>query len=202
MLYLVMGSIGAIIGWGTNYVAIWLLFRPWPPINIGPWKLQGLLPQRQPDIAVKIGQLIEGDLLATVDLSSLIADRSLYNNLSELLRNSIDAETEKLFPRFFPKSLHYRFSRYLHKRLDSKEERLLTVIIDNIKANVSQFHVSELIAERLKAFPLDELEKMVWELVGKELRYIEYAGGVLGAIAGVIQAIIISFAKGTLWPIK
>ena len=40
MLYIVMAAIGALIGWGTNMVAIWLLFHPYRPVRLGPWQLQ------------------------------------------------------------------------------------------------------------------------------------------------------------------
>ena len=62
MLYVIMGAMGALIGWGTNIVAIWLLFRPQRPIRLGSWQLQGLLPRRQADIAMNIGQAIEREL--------------------------------------------------------------------------------------------------------------------------------------------
>lgn len=43
-LLLIVG-IGAGIGWVTNYVAIKMLFRPYKEINLGLFKIQGLLPR-------------------------------------------------------------------------------------------------------------------------------------------------------------
>ena len=41
MLYIVMAAMGALIGWGTNMVAIWLLFHPYRPIRLGPRNCRG-----------------------------------------------------------------------------------------------------------------------------------------------------------------
>ncbi|MGI6129759.1 MAG: DUF445 family protein, partial [bacterium] len=58
--------------------------------------------------------------------------------------------------------------------------------------------ISTLVESRLNSFPLEELESLIWGLTGKELRYIEYTGGVLGAIIGLLQAAVLSFTKATL----
>src|SRR3989338_4570246 len=47
---------GAIIGWFTNYVAIKMLFRPYRPVNLLGYKLQGLIPKRRKEIAAGIAK--------------------------------------------------------------------------------------------------------------------------------------------------
>ncbi|WP_018131995.1 DUF445 family protein [Effusibacillus pohliae] len=63
---LVTTVIGAVIGFGTNLLAIVMLFRPWTE-----WRLfgvrvpltPGLIPKRQPEIADKLGEVVEQHLL-------------------------------------------------------------------------------------------------------------------------------------------
>ena len=53
---------GAVIGYGTNTLAVGMLFRPFKPIYIGKWKLPftpGLIPKEQARIADSLGELIE-----------------------------------------------------------------------------------------------------------------------------------------------
>ena len=58
---------GALIGYGTNALAVEMLFRPYAPKYIGKWKLPftpGLIPKEQGRIADSLGELIEKELFA------------------------------------------------------------------------------------------------------------------------------------------
>ena len=58
---------GALIGYGTNALAVEMLFRPYAPKYIGKWKLPftpGLIPKEQGRIANSLGELIEKELFA------------------------------------------------------------------------------------------------------------------------------------------
>lgn len=58
---------GALIGYGTNTLAVEMLFRPFEPKYIGNWKLPftpGLIPKEQGRIAESLGELIEKELFA------------------------------------------------------------------------------------------------------------------------------------------
>jgi len=62
----------AALGYGTNFIAIEMLFKPFEPdsrhwlryLTLGRWK-QGLVPSNKPQIAVEIGQQVEQKLLPT-----------------------------------------------------------------------------------------------------------------------------------------
>ena len=196
MLYVVMGAMGALIGWGTNIVAIWLRFRPRQPIRVGPWKLQGLLPRRQSDIAMNIGQAIERELFTAADLTAHLGNPDLRDNLSATLTTLTHRELDERLPKYLPQTLRQRLLQYLGGWVEREGEVLLDKVLANVATNLSQLHIGALIESRLNAFPLEELEALSWELAGKELRYIEYAGGILGGIIGLLQAAVLSWGKG------
>ena len=50
MKLVIMVIISAAIGWITNWVAIKMLFRPHNEINLGLFKIQGLIPKRRAEI--------------------------------------------------------------------------------------------------------------------------------------------------------
>ncbi|MBX6394592.1 MAG: DUF445 family protein [Alicyclobacillaceae bacterium] len=57
---------GALIGLVTNGLAIAMLFRPWRPWTIGPWRVPftpGLIPRRREEIARRLGDIVEEHLL-------------------------------------------------------------------------------------------------------------------------------------------
>ncbi len=58
---------GALIGYGTNALAVEMLFRPFSPKYIGNWQLPftpGLIPKEQGRIAESLGELIEKELFS------------------------------------------------------------------------------------------------------------------------------------------
>ncbi|MBK8801884.1 MAG: hypothetical protein IPN71_07480 [Fibrobacteres bacterium] len=38
--FLLPPIVGALIGWGTNWLALKMLFRPIVPFRLGPWSIQ------------------------------------------------------------------------------------------------------------------------------------------------------------------
>ncbi len=67
--------IGAIIGYGTNWIAIKMLFRPRKPIKIGKFTLPftpGIIPKRKEKLAKAIGQMVGNHLFTQKDIQELL----------------------------------------------------------------------------------------------------------------------------------
>ena len=82
--------VGAFIGWLTNYVAIKMLFRPRQPWRFLGLSLQGVMPKRQHDIAVKIGEVVEEDLLNSEDILNAINTEELRAHLAMVIEARLD----------------------------------------------------------------------------------------------------------------
>lgn len=195
MLYIVMAAMGALIGWGTNMVAIWLLFHPYRPVRLGPWQLQGLLPRRQADIARNVGQAIEKELLTATDLAEQMENPEICQQLLMMVSKLTEQEVVQRLPRYLPLPLRNYLVNYLTGWTNAKSRELVDKLIRSITTNLSQLDIGSLIQCRLNSLPLQELEALSWELAGRELRYIEYAGGVLGGVIGLLQAAVLSLGK-------
>lgn len=195
MLYIVMAAIGALIGWGTNMVAIWLLFHPYRPVRLGPWQLQGLLPRRQADIARNVGQAIEKELLTATDLAEQMENPEICQQLLMMVSKLTEQEVVQRLPRYLPLPLRNYLVNYLTGWTNARSRELVDKLIRSITTNLSQLDIGSLIQCRLNSLPLQELEALSWELAGRELRYIEYAGGVLGGVIGLLQAAVLSLGK-------
>lgn len=66
---------GAVIGYGTNTLAVEMLFRPFTPKYIGKWRLPftpGLIPKEQGRIADSLGELIEKELFSPEAVSEAL----------------------------------------------------------------------------------------------------------------------------------
>lgn len=73
MKVLVLTAVGAAIGFGTNLIAIVMLFRPWREWRVFGMRVPltpGLIPKRQPEIAQKLGAVVEEHLLTGEGVAS------------------------------------------------------------------------------------------------------------------------------------
>lgn len=87
--------IGAIIGYGTNWVAIKMLFRPLKPIKIGKFTLPftpGIIPKRKEKIANAIGKMVGNTLFTTNDMQKLLLEEELRDKVAESILKGIRQE--------------------------------------------------------------------------------------------------------------
>ena len=90
-LLLIVG-IGAGIGWVTNYVAIKMLFRPYKEINLGLFKIQGLLPKRKHEIGESIAEVIQTELVSLQEILKSLDGEKLEKEMSAVidLKGNVD----------------------------------------------------------------------------------------------------------------
>jgi len=87
---------GALAGGLTNTVAVWMLFHPYRPVRIGPFRLpflHGAIPKNQDRLAAAVGRTVGDRLLTEEDLARILSnqefreafDQRLVGFLQELL---------------------------------------------------------------------------------------------------------------------
>lgn len=89
---------GALIGYGTNYVAIKMLFRPRTAKYIGKFKIPftpGIIPSQRGRIAAAIGSAVNGSLLSGSDIHSLIMKSPVTDILLDSIMDKIDENRDR-----------------------------------------------------------------------------------------------------------
>ncbi|WP_408955829.1 DUF445 domain-containing protein [Natroniella sp. ANB-PHB2] len=186
--------IGAIIGWITNLLAIKLIFRPYEPVEIPVlgFKIQGLLPKRSTELAKKIGEIVEQELLPKEELEKELAGLEVKDDIKEKILEVVDKKAKERIPPFIPENLQTMIIDFLKKMvqedLDPEIDRFLEKIRDRM---INETDVAQLVESRVSSFEMEELEELVLKIAAKELKHIEVLGGVLGFIVGVGQALIV-----------
>lgn len=194
MKILILALIGALIGWTTNVIAIKLLFRPLQPINILGFKLQGVIPKRRDEIAVSIGETVEQELLSVDEIMDQLIEGTDKTEILNLLKVKIIQMTEGKLPSFIPSAFSGMITKYIEDVIDEKGESLLDEMAEAlVHKATSSISVSKMVEEKIGLLELDEIEKMIVKIAKKELKHIEYLGGVLGFMIGITQGIIIMF---------
>jgi uncharacterized membrane protein YheB (UPF0754 family) len=192
--------VGGLIGWLTNFLAIKMLFHPRQPRVIMGFLLQGVIPKRQRDLALKIGEVVEEELLHTEDILSAINTEELRAHLATVIEGRIDRFLrEKLFRGDFlyTKVLSREAVQRLKRALIAELVSLFPLEVEaTLKQFVEKVNIRKIVADRVEQFDFDRLESLVYRVARAELFWVEISGGVLGFLIGLLQVLFMWLMDG------
>lgn len=187
-----LAVIGAFIGWMTNVFAIKLLFRPLQPINILGFKLQGLIPKRKSDIAESIGETVEKELVSVEEIVDKMIEQTDKNVIIEEIRVRILSIVDQKMPMLIPPTMRNMIINYVNEAIDENAEGMMNEMSEKLVHHAAEkVSISLLIQEKIMEFPLEKLERIIMEIAKKELKHIEYLGGLIGFMIGILQGLIV-----------
>lgn len=192
---LILASIGGLIGYITNIIAIRLIFRPIKPIKIPliNKEIVGLIPKRKSEIATNIGMVIQEEFLSLEEILDNLVTEEDKQNVVEYIKVKVKLIINEKMS-LAPSSIKNLIQGYI---IDTVEEEVKSSIDDLsediiIKAN-KRINIQEMVENKINNLDLYELEEIILKIAKKELKHIEILGLVLGFLIGIIQGIIIIF---------
>ena len=199
MKLVIMVVISAAIGWITNWVAIKMLFRPHNEINLGLFKIQGLIPKRRAEIGIGIANVIQNELISIKDVIANIDREEFSKRLNDLidgvLEKNLKTKVKEKFPvmqMFFSDKMAKEVSDSIKSIIMGNQEKIFEIFSNYAEENID---FSTIITDKISNFSLDKLEEIINSLAKKELKHIEVIGAVLGAFIGLVQYFITLFVK-------
>ena len=199
MKLVIMVIISAAIGWITNWVAIKMLFRPHNEINLGLFKIQGLIPKRRAEIGSGIANIIQNELISIKDVIANIDREEFSKRLNDLiddvLEKNLKTKVKEKFPvmqMFFSDKMAKDVSNTIKGIVMENQEKIFEIFSNYAEENID---FSTIIKDKISNFSLDKLEEIINGLAKKELKHIEVIGAILGAFIGLVQYFITLFVK-------
>lgn len=199
MKLVIMVIISAAIGWITNWVAIKMLFRPHNEINLGLFKIQGLIPKRRAEIGTGIADVIQNELISIKDVIANIDREEFSKRLNDLiddvLEKNLKTKVKEKFPvmqMFFSDKMAKDVSNTIKGIVMENQEKIFEIFSNYAEENID---FSTIIKDKISNFSLDKLEEIINDLAKKELKHIEVIGAILGAFIGLVQYFITLFVK-------
>ena len=199
MKLVIMVIISAAIGWITNWVAIKMLFRPHNEINLGLFKIQGLIPKRRAEIGTGIADVIQNELISIKDVIANIDREEFSKRLNDLiddvLEKNLKNKVKEKFPvmqMFFSDKMAKDVSNTIKGIVMENQEKIFEIFSNYAEENIN---FSTIITDKISNFSLDKLEEIINGLAKKELKHIEVIGAILGAFIGLVQYFITLFVK-------
>ncbi|HWQ76311.1 MAG TPA: DUF445 family protein [Syntrophomonas sp.] len=187
--------ISAFIGYITTVVAVRMLFWPRRPVNLGFYSVQGVLPKRQAQIAVSLGELVEKELLSMDDvleqLNTPEIQQLVLSKVSAVLRERLN----ELLPRIIPGRLIQMIIDLLDKIIAQESPKIIEQLFKSGGEYLTnEIHISQIVENKINALDLKQLEDMIKGISAPELTFIEVLGGVMGFMIGLVQVVIVLMA--------
>ncbi len=187
--------LSAFLGWFVIWLAIKLLFHPRKAIFLSGFRLQGIFPKNQENIATHIGKIagenffnlsaIEKQLISQDNFDKLRPELEIH--IDDFLRNRLK-ETFPMLSMFIgDKTINQLKNAFL-----SELETLFPVIMKSYANKIgNEFEIERIIYEKVKGFQSIQMEQIMLNAMGKELSYLKFFFAALGFLFGLIQAFII-----------
>lgn len=193
---LILASIGGVIGYITNVIAIKLIFRPIEPVKIPLTNKEfiGLIPKRKNEIAQNIGKIIEEEFLSVEELiNKAITDKDKEDVLIYIKLRIQNVVDEKLANSFLgAMGVSKMVNDFIAQHLDDELRNGINDLSEEmIKKASDRIDIKKMIEEKINALDLYKLEEIILSIVKKELKHIEVLGLVLGFLIGIVQGIVV-----------
>ncbi|PIE22424.1 MAG: hypothetical protein CSA62_12480 [Planctomycetota bacterium] len=192
LLWISSPLVGAAIGYVTNTLAVTMLFRPHEPKRFLFFTAHGLIPKRQGDLAKKIGELVGQHLVGHEDLIRAFDAIDLEAALGRLLDKALEQKLGEL------RAMPLIGSFLSPERIGGLRDGLVKAVLEHReellaeieKALEEKLDVSSVVQQKVQEFSTRELEAMILSVARSELRAIEIWGAILGAVIGLLQAVL------------
>ena len=184
--------VAALIGWGTNVIAIRMLFWPRKPIYILGWQFLGVLPKRKLELARSIAEVLNDEILPMDELLAAANTPAVREKVAGLITDGLVDRLRRFIPRFILEHTEEKLRLTLEGLVASELETMFSQLAQNLSRELQQSQLlGQLVEERINSLDLLQLEKLVLRVAKHELRYIELFGAVLGLIIGFVQILLI-----------
>lgn len=185
---------GAFIGWGTNWLALKMLFHPRHPVGVGPLKFQGVIPQRKMDIAARLGDMVENELASSGVIHRAFEDPAVLAGFGAAAREQARIFAQERLP-----GIHALVALLLPMVVRNKVEQILSTELEAAVPGLARslgegletsLPIGKLVRERVEGFSVDDLEALVGGALDRRAWPSRWGGALLGALVGFVQAVV------------
>ncbi|MCA9459462.1 MAG: DUF445 family protein [Nanoarchaeota archaeon] len=180
--------ISALIGWFTNYLAIKSLFRPIKELNLGFFKIQGLIPKRKTKLALKLAQIVEEYFLSHNDIQDIFTDEKEREKIKIKILPILENKILDKIPSMFKLVASPIITKILAEEIDDLISKFSQEISSHIEENID---IKKIVFDKIISYDISKLEIIIRKIASKELKHIELLGGVIGFVVGLFQVFLL-----------
>jgi len=194
--YLAMPFIIAIVGYGTNWVAIKMMLYPSNWVGIGFVGWQGIIPRVRVRLTRELVRLAVDSVCKPADMIEAMKSAGSINALTDLIKPDLEfmvddfmVETSNIGWEVTPRTLR----EVVYQQAESRLPELAARLLDDIGERADHLvDIKELAAQEVERKP-QLISELVMAMFKREFSFIILSGFYIGFPLGCIQAILIYF---------
>eukprot|EP00929_Paragymnodinium_shiwhaense_P019893 TRINITY_DN13423_c0_g1_i1.p1 TRINITY_DN13423_c0_g1~~TRINITY_DN13423_c0_g1_i1.p1 ORF type:complete len:488 (+),score=55.03 TRINITY_DN13423_c0_g1_i1:51-1514(+) len=164
---------GALVGYVTNWIAIFLIFDPVEPVQVGPFTLQGLFEKRQHQISSEMAAFLEERVLTSPALIEELAEGTNKDRFQALVRKNV--------PFVVPDSVCVAAAGGLSDIARQPESHPVHQYMRRMLG------IEETLTSRLRQLSSPDFEALLHPVFKEDEIILIVVGGVLGFVTGIVQ---------------
>jgi uncharacterized membrane protein YheB (UPF0754 family) len=205
LLFLAVPVVTGLIGWGTNWAAVKMIFHPMRFLGLGPIGWQGILYKQSHKFATNVADMATQNLLTARELAgridpdeldALLAD-TLDHEVSELCRDIVDIiQPAQPGGQAVWDGLPEHVRAMVLAQVTAKTRAISRAIFKDLKERAEEFvDLHTLVYAQLSGANVGRLAEFTRQIGRKEFKFIEYYGGVFGFLIGLVQITVWSIMQ-------
>jgi uncharacterized membrane protein YheB (UPF0754 family) len=186
--------LGIIIGWTTNWVALWMIYEPEEPTKVGPFTFHGLFIKRQPEVADVYAGIIADDIVNMRNIGEELmhgarSDRTRHL-IETAMRPAIDRAVGRVRPAVRVAVGAREYDAIRDSLAEEAAEYTMTPLTDSELNKQQTSRVHELIEPRIADLNGHDCAELLRSATREDEWLLLAHGGVLGLVGGLLHLAI------------
>ena len=166
-----------------------MIFRPLKPKRLLFFRLHGLVPRRQQELSKAIGRVVGNHLVEHKDIVRGLNKLDFEGILSVVLDKGLAPKVQELrnlplIGGFLTEERVGEIRKAIVEGVMAHKDEVLDHVESGLEAGLN---VPRMVEEKVAAFAVEKLERLILDVAARELRAIVVLGGVLGTLIGLCQ---------------
>lgn len=191
-LWWVLPVFGALVGYITNWLALYMVFQPLEPTRFGPFVFQGIFLKRQKAVAAAYGEFFANHLITAEILTNEVLSREVsVRRIQELIQREISTTVDDFRFQFKPLAMATLGVKQFKGAVDLAATRafdLMHPLDKEAQALINTaLQIETTLSTRLGELPVQDFHDLLHPVVEEDEWKLILVGGVLGFVAGIVQ---------------
>ena len=180
-----------LIGYLTNRLAVKMIFWPVRQRRLFGLRFQGVLPKHHQHFAREMAEVVTSDFMTSGELVDRLDVEAVTAAMSPRVDQLLDQTVDDLRQRMTPDKrplLADAVVALARKRVHASVAGALPRLLERVRRRADEVvDLNELITQKIVSLGPAKFAEQIMDLGHRELLYIVYYGGLLGALIGLVQ---------------
>jgi uncharacterized membrane protein YheB (UPF0754 family) len=191
-----MPLVGGVVGLGTNWLALQMIFRPIEPKRYaGLVTYQGMFPSRQAEIAQDYGRITAREILTPANLLRLVTEGDAGTRIAQVVLARVSERVDAARPMvemLTQTAVTDQQLAAVKMMVVARVSESVPELQPELEAYIEdRLQVAELVESKLRAMPKLEFERLLRGIFEQDEWILIAIGGALGAGVGLLQGLVI-----------